>query len=366
MRRFPPGPALAVALAALTLAVVAALVPATPPRGKLGDGDHYALMAEHPFDEVAESPYAQRLGVPLLVAALPFSTKTGFLVVTVVSLLAAAALVALVALELGVPPAGQAAAGTLAAASYIGVHGLYNPYYVDPPTLALTALAILLALRGSCLWFAAVLAVGVTVKEPLATLVVVPFLIGRRSLAWAGALIAPPLVVFAAVHLLAPRLEAGDDQRLTFVEMGVLSRGFVTSIANPIVAVFGTAVLLWPIGVVLGPSRLRRLHVWALLTLPILAFGHMERTLGVFLPLALPSAFLALRGARPAVIAAFAAGSWWVTAIVGALTIGEGASSVAEKGVLIAPGLALSLAALAAQRWRYTSSVRSTMRPTEN
>jgi hypothetical protein len=361
------GPALAVVLAAVTLAIVAALVPVTPPRGELGDGDHYARMAESPLDAVAEAPYAERIGVPLVVAALPFGTETGFLVVAIGSLLAAAALVALVAGELGVEAAGQAAAGTLTAASYVGVHGLLNPYYVDPATVALTAFALLLALRGRWWWFAAALAVGVIVKEAIATLIVVPALLERRLSLRTVGFVLPALGLFVAVHLLAPALESrGDDQRLAFVEMGVLSRGFATSVANPIVALFGTALLLWPLGVLRGPPQLRRLHVWALLALPILAFGHMERTLGVFLPLALPAAFLFLRGAPTAVIAAFAAGSWWVTAIAGALTIGEGESPIAEKALLIAPGVALSLAALAGQRWWYASSVRSTIRATEN
>jgi hypothetical protein len=349
--------ALGAAAAAVALAVLAPLVPELPPiEAHGGDGEHYAAMAEEPLEEVAPPPFAQRIAVPLLVAALPVGTKTGFMLVAVASLLLAGALVALIAREVGIPTPGRVAAAALAIGSYAGAHAVYNPYYVDPTTLAVIALALLLAQRRRWLAFAALATVGVLVKEVAATLIVVPYLLerrpgsllDRRAALRAAALAVPVVACFVAVQILAPATPApeGETGRL-FFERDIFDRGVLTSAANPLVALFGLALLLWPIRAWRGTADLRRLHVWALLAVPILVFGHWERTLAVFLPLALASAFLVLRDARPAVLAGFTLGSFWITGVASALTIGEGASSVTGKLALVLPGAAVGLAALA-------------------
>ena len=350
-----PAPLLAIALSAAALALFAALVPELPPLALLGgDAVHYAAMAEHPLDPVAPPPWGTRIGVPLVAAALPLELHSAFLVVAVVALLAAAGLVALIARELGVPPAGQVAAGFLTVGCYAGVHAVYNPYYVDPATLALVALALLLALRGRWLEFTVVLVVGVLVKEVLATLVVIPYVLGLRDgLGHRGAAVrtaavaAPVVATFALVQLLLPVAEPpGEDARVAFWQDGILARGLLTSTVGPLVGLFGAALLLWPAGLLRGPARLRDLHVWALLALPILVYGHWERTFTVFLPLVLAAALWMLRLAPPATVALFAAGSFWVSGIASALTIGEGASSPTRKVALILPGLVLALVAV--------------------
>ena len=350
------GPLTAVLLAAAALALFAALVPDLPPLAVLGgDGVHYAAMADHPLEAVSPPPWAERIGVPLVAWALPFHPHTGFLAVAVLSMLAAAALVALVARELGLPTAGQAAAGFLAVGSYAGAHAVYNPYYVDPTTLALVALALLLALRGRWVAFAVVLVVGVLVKEVLATLIVVPYLLGaydglghRRAALRAAAIAVPVVATFAAAQLLVPATSpVGEDTRLAFWQEDILARGFLVSTVGPLLGLFGAALLLWPVGAVRGPGRLRVLHGWALVALPILVFGHWERTLAVYLPLALTAALWVLRAASGRVVALFAAGSFWASGIASALTIGEGASTPEAKAALVLPGMIVALLAVA-------------------
>jgi len=355
-------PVLAVALAAAALALFGALVPDLPPLPILGgDGVHYAAMAEHPLDAVAPPPWAERIGVPLLASALPLRAHTAFALIAVLAILAAAALVALIARELGVPPTGQVAAGFLTAGCYAGVHAVYNPYYVDPATLALVALALLLALRGHWFSFAVVLVVGVFVKEVLATLVVIPYLLGAReglghraSALRAAAVAAPVFATFALIQLLVPATHLpGDDARVAFWREAILARGFLVSTIGPLVGLFGATLMLWPLGVARGPTRLRALHVWALLALPILVFGHWERTLAVLLPLALTAAFWTLRDASGRIVLLFAAGSFWASGIASALTIGEGAASATTKAALVLPGAtAALLAVLIHLRWR--------------
>lgn len=355
------GPLAAVLLAAAALALFAILVPDLPPLAILGgDGVHYAAMAQHPFEAVAPPPWAERIGVPLVAWALPFHPHTGFVVVAVLSMLAAAALVALVARELGLPTPAQVAAGFLTVGSYAGVHAVYNPYYVDPTTLALVALALLLALRGRWPAFAVVLAGGVLVKEVLATLVVIPYLLGvhdklghRRALLRAAAVAAPVLATFVAAQLLVPATSpVGEDTRLAFWREDVLARGFLVSTLGPLIGLFGAALLLWPVGAARGPARLRVLHGWALVALPILVFGHWERTLAVYLPLALTAAFWTLRAARRRIVTLFAAGSFWASGLASALTIGPGAASPEQKAALVVPGMIVALLAVALHQRR--------------
>jgi hypothetical protein len=213
-----------------------------------------------------------------------------------------------------------------------------------------------LALRRRLIAVAAMLAVGVLVKEVVATLAVLLYLFDpqrRRSLdaraaARTGVLALPTVIAFVLVHALVPAAASpGSDQRTAFFETPIFSRGILETAVNPIVALFGLTVLLWGVGFVVGPSDLRRLHIWALLALPILAYGHWERTFGVFVPLAVACALVTLRDARPAAVVAFAAASYWITAVVGGLTIGEGRASIGEKVALASPGIIVGLAAVA-------------------
>jgi hypothetical protein len=361
---------LAAVVAAASLALSAILVPELPPLALLGgDAPHYAAMAAHPLEPVAPPPWVERIGVPLVVAALPLRDRDGFLLVAVISMIAASVLVAAIVRHLGVAAHAQLCAALLTTGSYVGVHAVYNPYYVDPTTLALTALAIWLALRRRVVALAATLAVGVLVKEVVATLIVLLYLFdrGRRgavdlsAAARTAALSMPTLVVFVLVHALVPAADStGSDQRLAFLDTPIFSRGLLETAVNPLVSLFGLMLVLWAAGVLVGSTDLRRLHVWALLALPILVYGHWERTLGVFVPLAVMASLVAMRNERPAVVVALTAGSYWITAVVGGLTIGEGRASVTEKVALAAPGALVGLVAiglaLSARRTRHDAS----------
>ena len=360
------------AVAAAALGIAAAIVPDLPPLEVLGgDAPTYAAMAEHPFEAAAGPPAAQRLLVPWLVGVLPFGTARGFTIVAVLSMIAAGVVVALICRRLGLSLPAQAGAAALVTGSYIGVHAVYNQYYVDPETLLLTALAFLLVLHRRLVPLAAVLVAGVLTKEIVVSLVVLPYLVWReQGRAWdrraalrAAAVAAPVLVVFAASHLFAPELATTDPDPWRGVlhaePGGIVSRGFLTSVVNPIVALFGAASILWPIGLWLGPEALRRAHIWALLAAPVLVLGSWERTLGVFLPLAVPAALYVLRGVRAEVLALFVAGSFWTTGIAGAMTIGDDETTAAFKLALVAPGFVVAWGALA---WELSRRIRDPAR----
>jgi len=348
------------AVAAATLGIAAAIVPDLPPLEILGgDAPTYAAMAEHPFEAAAGPPAAQRLLVPWLVGVLPFGTARGFTIIAVVSMIGAGVVVALICRRLGLSLSAQAAAAALVTGSYIGVHAVYNQYYVDPETLLLTALAFLLVLQRRLALLVVVLAAGVLTKEILVSLVVLPYLVWREpGRPWDGGaalraatVAAPVLIVFAANHLFAPELATTDPDPWEGVfhadPDGIVSRGFLTSVVNPIVALFGAASILWLIGLWRGPDALRRAHVWALLAAPVLILGSWERTFGVFLPLAVPTALYVLRSAPVVVFAPFVAGSLWITCIAGAITIGDDSTTAAFKLALVAPGFVVAWGALA-------------------
>ena len=348
------------AAAAAAIAVIAAIVPDLPPLAVLGgDAPNYARLAEHPFQAVSGAPVAQRLLTPLIVAALPFSTSAGFLVVSVVSIVLASLCVALICRRLGLSLVSQATASVLTAGSYIGVHGVFNQYYVDPEAMLVVALALLLAFERRGWLFALTVAVGVPVKEIAITLMLLPYLVWRPpGVLWDRPLLVrtivlalPAVAVTIIVNRFAPTLDLGhhDPRRLffsAFDPVAGLRRGFLTAVANPIFALFGAAWVLWPIGVAGCPRDLRRAHMWLLIAFVPLALGVWERTMGVFVPLAVPAALWVLRSAPPSVVGAFAVGSFWVSGIAGAITIGDNGTTAAFKAALIAPGLAVAWGAL--------------------
>jgi hypothetical protein len=91
---------------------------------------------------------------------------------------------------------------------------------------------------------------------------------------------------------------------------------------------------------------LKRAHLWPAIAAPILAFGWWERTLGPLLPFVVPAALFALRRASWQRTTLFVAGSLWITAVVGSLTVGGTATTIAHKLALVSPGLLLAAATL--------------------
>ncbi len=346
--------------AGVAIAVIAAIVPDLPPLAVLGgDAPNYARIAEHPFQAVSGAPEAERLLTPLVVAALPFSTSTGFLVVSVVSIVLGSLCVSLICRRFELSLGSQAAAAALTAGSYIGVHGVFNQYYVDPEALLVTALALLLVFERRQRLFALAMAFGVPVKEIAITLAALPYLVWRRQgVLWDRRLLVrtivlalPTVAATILVNRFAPVVDLGghDPRRMFFTAfdpVAGLRRGFLTAVANPIFALFGAAWVLWPLGVARCPRDLRRAHLWIVIAFVPLALGSWERTMGVFVPLAIPAALWLLRSAPPAVLGTFTAGSFWVSGIVGAITIGENGTTAAFKAALIAPGLAVAWGAL--------------------
>jgi hypothetical protein len=355
---------------AVVVGVVSALVPELPPLAVVGgDGVAYDAMARHPLHAVAAYPAAARLGTPLLVALMPVSVAHGFLVVGLAALLVSGALVALIAREVGLPLLHRGTTAALVAGSYIGVLTTYNRYYVDAPLLACVALALLLALRGSWAWFVCAALLTVFVKEMGVTLVVLPYLLrrapgrwlDRRALRDSLLLAAPVVVAFVLLETVAPHVAAaGHTGRLAGIDpTGIFIRGFVVSTLNPIAALFGGITLAWPLGLVRSPSPLKRAHVWMLVAAPVLVLGSWERTLGPFLPFVVPAALFALRDAPWARTVLFALGSLAATAVAGSETIGNGATTVSHKLLLVAPGLLLAAAMLVPE---YAAATRPAVR----
>ncbi|HYV15535.1 MAG TPA: hypothetical protein VE972_05915 [Conexibacter sp.] len=207
--RAAAGPALWVGLAAgAAAAVMQALVrhEAVPH----GDDLIYERMADDPFG-VHTFPFGYRIGVPLVVHALPFAHRTSFVLLGLLCLGAAAGfLYALMrALEL---PAGASAVACVAFALCPGalVALLRNGRSVDPATLLVMCAAALFIVRRQPVALAVTLLLGAFVRE--STLFMIPFAyavwadrwLDRAALARVCLVAAPAVAAYLALRLAIP------------------------------------------------------------------------------------------------------------------------------------------------------------------
>ena len=335
------------AVAGAAIALVAALAPHD---GAIVDGARYAEMARHPFGGDVVSPWALRIGVPLVVWALPLSTGAGFTLLAVCSLVAAGLLVAATVRRLGLPERHALAAAALTCATSLTASTFWA-YYIDVHMLAFYALVVYLAVRTSSAWLIPLVALGVVVKEiaifavPLAGLVW-----GFRRPTWPvlAGMAAAGLAALALLGWLVPRAPGVHGDVLhqqwffTRVWLDVVDRmGPVQYLGNALLSVFGVMWLLWPLGLRTAPAWLRRAQLWIPVTLAFFITAQWERSFAYYVPIVVPVVLLAVADAAALELGLLTAASVWVSGVVPAHTVGGSITPGMHKLLLMSPGLVL-------------------------
>lgn len=304
------GEFLAVALQALTLmAVVLAFTELKTYENLrfLRTGDHlaYYRMAVNPPFSYRLPPYLWRVTVPLLARALPFDVQWSFLAITFISLVGTAVLIYYLAKAWGFTRI-FAILGMLLFVSmgFASRYTLGNFWIVDAASFLVIAVTIYLIVARHDLTYAAVLALGVTVKEN--ALFVVPLfytlraekLFDRRLAARALLLALPAIMVVVALRLgLPPSSRYSLTARLEEF-IALRSQQFNQNrFLNWTTGTFGVAPLLLPL---FAPRRsaelfLRFLPFLLLVYLQLLLARDTSRLLVLGFPAII---LLALTGAR--------------------------------------------------------------------
>jgi hypothetical protein len=292
----------------LTLPVVA-LLRVLLPTVLSDDSVLYRALAEDPLDNplIVESEnkihatFALRLLVPAIVWALPFDTDVGFDVTSMGGVLAGAVLVAVLARRLGL---GRLAllAGPTYALTFHTIYGLHVPHHVDTVTLALFAGGVLAAYTYRAV-LCALLATAVVASKEIGLALPLAWFAARRGerpirrvLAETVAIGLGPLLLFLLMRYtqVIPHQswQAWEQYKLGFTTQG--EWGYVRPLVQVFLQNHGMLWLLWPLGVLVAPTRWRRFHLFVLLLIPFLAGGPWARSVGYLLPFVLPSALLVL------------------------------------------------------------------------
>ena len=189
------------------------LTPASPYFGLPWDHHMYLFMATHGPFSFHVAPYCWRVLVPFVVWALPFSAQAGFTAVTLAAVVLTGVAVWAVCWRLGLGPAPSTAGMLLYfSLGYATKWTVFDVWLTDPLAILLVAAAVLLALSGRDVAFAACLALGVLAKESVifAAPLFYTLQAGRRwdrRLALRTVAVALPAVAaLAAVHLAIPAM----------------------------------------------------------------------------------------------------------------------------------------------------------------
>jgi hypothetical protein len=295
-----------------TIVVSVALVAALRvllPTSMSDDGMLYRALAEDPIGNplIVDSPnifyvtFAMRLLVPLVVWVLPFDTDLGFHLTSMGGLIAGAVVVAVLARRLGV--GGLAlAAGPIYIVSFHGIYGLWQMYHVDTVTLALFGGAVLAAYAHRALLCSALATAVVASKEIGLSLPLAWYAARRgerptrRVLRETALVAAAPLTLFLVMRYtgLIPHQswDAWEQYKLGFKTQG--EWGYFKPLLQVFLQNFGMLWLLWPLGILVGPPRWRRFHLFVVALVPFLAGGPWARSTGYLLPFVVPSALLVL------------------------------------------------------------------------
>jgi hypothetical protein len=199
------------------LLLVGLTTPVTERNGGFdSDGVFYAAMtgdSRFPPALAATPPWCWRPLTPLVVAALPFATLTGFQVVSTAATAGCLLLFYALLLRLG----ASRGAALLGLALYAGVFwavkfSFYSPAYVDASTQLVLLLVLWLVARERYAIVVPVLAVGVLQKESLVALGLVAYAgraarVGWRSreaLGYLTLVLSLPLLAHLAVRALVP------------------------------------------------------------------------------------------------------------------------------------------------------------------
>ncbi len=277
------------------------------------DSDAYLAMARHPFDSGQVMPFPTRILVPLLVWVLPFDPDVGFHITTIGGLTAGAVIVAFIARRIGVHALALAAAPAYVL-SFHGIYGTWQWRLIDAVSVPLFGAGLLAAynhrkVATSVLAGAAAAAKEIGVTLPLAYLAARSGgIVRRRRLFVETALVALlPLTVFIGLRLLvgqsvalAPQHEDWNTEQwdpFRSYTLGITMYrewGYGRPLVQVLVQNHGLLFLLWPLALLFAPGRWRRMHLYALLLLPILAGGPWARSTMYLLPFVLPSGLLLL------------------------------------------------------------------------
>lgn len=169
------------------------------------DHHKYIYLAEHGPGSLHLAPFGWRLAVPTVASVLPMEAATGFRLVSVISVLAAAAGSYALSRAHGFDRGMSAGAVVLylsvpAAVKYV----LYNFWLPDAALFAIIAWTLVLVKKEKLGWAAVLLVVGALTKESI--LLVIPLVYSLRALRlvdWRAAgttvAVAIPAVITAAV-----------------------------------------------------------------------------------------------------------------------------------------------------------------------
>jgi hypothetical protein len=340
---------------ALSLALLLYLVLPTSTVG--WDSDAYLAIAQHPLDNHEVMPFPTRLLVPFIVWILPFDPNVGFHITTIGGLAAGAVVVSFLARRIGV---GILALGAAPAyvLSFHGIYGTWQWRLIDTVTVALFGAAILAAYNHrkvacSLLSAAAAASKEVGLTAPLAYFAARSHapISRRRWLAESAFVAALPLVVFVALRFLTQQSVAlsptdsgwSEDQWDPFrsYRLGITMYeqwGYGRPLVQVFVQNHGMLFLLWPFVLLIAPTRWRRMHLYVLGLLPILAGGPWARSTMYLLPFILPSSLLILSRVSLSRAAAALLGSIAVAVPLALRNIGIGEFG---SNLLLLPGAAL-------------------------
>jgi hypothetical protein len=268
------------------------------------DTEYYGRLAQNLADP-GHLPYTFRLLTPWLVSLVPLETAAGFTLVTIVSLLVAAALLYFFMARLGYRSLASLGALTVFLCSSVVVRMLTTPTYVDSVTYALTIAAFLALMAHKHLLFSVLVGVGAINRET-ALLLLPSYLVAawpiRGSGRWVRAMLVCCFPVLALVVVILGKLAV----------MGMLTHGFEGASALAytgyvqrvprlgdlldVYSLFGVAWMALILGWRAAP---RWLQVYAVLVIAqlLVSRGDESRNLSHLFPVVIPLVALLLEKA---------------------------------------------------------------------
>jgi hypothetical protein len=267
------------------------------------DGNIYRKIAEDP-GVFHQAPFSFRVLTPWLVRIMPVSTRSGFMLTTVLGVAGTAAILFLYVRNFE----GQAAA--LRAVVYFGLAGgvlllFVDPWLVDAPTMFLSMLTFLLVSRSQ-MWWATVTATAAVANHEYVLLVLFPlaiaYLVGKRRGVDARVVpfIALPMLTYVVIRYtplvydsIPSYTAAWDTENIvaTYDLRLTLDGGLSNAVLFSISASFGAACVLAAVGF-RGASRFVRatsLLIPFVVILPVFA-TDWDRMLTLAFPVVLPLA----------------------------------------------------------------------------
>jgi hypothetical protein len=207
--------ALGLLLMGLLLARTPLLTPDSPHFAMAVDRHTYIYMAEHGAFSLHVAPYGWRIGLPLLVSALPMDPAAGFLVITFVSLWLTAVVVYYLVRQFGFPRS-LAIVGMVMflSLSWAVKVNLRDFWLTEPPAFLILTSAMLMLVCSRPVAAGGLMAAGVFFRESV--LVLAPLFYtfrarrrwDRRAAVESVALVIPALLVLVGLRLAIPALNS--------------------------------------------------------------------------------------------------------------------------------------------------------------